>query len=281
MRALVSLLIILCFSVHCSKRQDQSVSERVELAYSYIDQNKPEKAIALLEGSDPEDERVQLALASAYAHRGGISVGSFLLVAENLWGAPELDRQRAEERYLEVLKYLKSQNSSPELIELVGTFYRSVGGVIAWERRFSSLPDINAEGADNLKQAISQLDLLKTIKPSTALYRGFLRLVLFKYRLFNDGYIRRDVCWMTAVQFVVALETMVEDLITMMRDFQLGLPKHLEAVAKALVDLQKGQVELRKAVYQGLDAMDGRFLLMLWTAESILDEFVPKDKACR
>lgn len=152
-----------------------SADDSLDEGYKYIDQGDYDQAISKLEILAQKDPRpaVKVALASAYAARGGIRV-------ENYWGfAIGFENPLVTEPPI---------STSARLVGVRGLNAREVqalGGIIhtmaVWERykeRVDAIPVVEGKALWDLKAAVRVLRAVET--PGGRLYRAILNLILFK-----------------------------------------------------------------------------------------------------
>lgn len=171
--ALGALVFVLLFS-GCQRDRLESSGSPLDESYKLIDKGNYNQAISKLQELSVRDFRpqVKIALASAYAARGGVRVTQYwgFVVGFKAPLVPASSLQR-------ITVQNKAGINPQELKALEGL----VNALAVWERyqeRVDSIPVVSGQALGDLKIAVETLTLVQT--PGGRLYRGILNLILFK-----------------------------------------------------------------------------------------------------
>ncbi|WP_413288507.1 hypothetical protein [Bdellovibrio sp. HCB337] len=180
--ALGALAILLMFS-GCQKDRNEAPRDPLDENYKLIDKGDYGQAIQKLQELAVQDPRpqVKVALASAYAARGGIRV-------EQYWGfvvgfkaplvpAESLKMTGTAESLQKIAKQAKGDIDPRDMKALGGL----VNTLAVWDRykdRVDSIPVVQGQALVDLKIAVDTLSMVQT--PGGRLYRAILNLILFK-----------------------------------------------------------------------------------------------------
>ena len=146
--------------------------DEVTRASYLIEQKQYSEAIYILSERTrryPGDVRARVILASAYAARAGVSLSSYLDFARELgkWG--QIDRILPEENDDD---FLQSMTKAAVRVQLM-------------IRAFDSIPAPSSlAGMEDIRKATAVLDEAGELKGGPSLYRGLLRIMVFKQDLF-------------------------------------------------------------------------------------------------
>jgi len=177
--ALISLLLV----TSCQKDRIEANRDPLDENYKLIDRGDYSQAIEKLQILSRKDRRpqVRVALASAYAARGGIKV-------EQYWGfvvgfkaplvSPENMNLNASVDSLQRIAKQTKGDIDPRDMRALGGL---VNALAVWDRykeRVDSIPVVRDGAKEDLKVAVEILNDVQT--PGGRLYRGILNLVLFK-----------------------------------------------------------------------------------------------------
>jgi hypothetical protein len=184
--ALVSLLLFCA----CQKDRAEAGRDPLDENYELIDRGDCSQAIQNLQELSLMDSRpaVRVALASAYAARGGIRIESY-------WGfiigfaAPLIppDSIPVNGGIVGLQKFAKQTKGNIGPLEV-----KALGGIMSamtvWDRykdRVDAIPVVSGQALIDLRLAIDALGMDKT--PGGRLYRGILNLILFKSHITAAG----------------------------------------------------------------------------------------------
>jgi hypothetical protein len=177
--AIVSLMLV----TGCQKDRAEATRDPLDENYKLIDRGDYSQAIEKLQILSRKDRRpqVRLALASAFAARGGIRV-------EQYWGfvvgfkaplvTPESRGLNASVESLQRIAKQAKGDLDPRDMKALGGL---VNALAVWDRykeRVDSIPVVRGAAKEDLKIAVETLNEVQT--PGGRLYRGILNLVLFK-----------------------------------------------------------------------------------------------------
>lgn len=184
--ALAAFIGILLLLVSCQKDRAAVFKDPLDEGYQLIDSGNYSQAIEHLQELSQRDFRpqVRVALASAYAARGGIRVGQY-------WGfvvgfkAPlvtleSLKVNSSVESVQKISQQLKG-NLDPRDLKALGDI---VNVLVLWERykdRVEAIPIVSGSAQADVQSAVEILTSVST--PGGRLYRAILNLILFKSHL--------------------------------------------------------------------------------------------------
>jgi len=167
----------------CQKDKAEPLCDPLDAKYKLIDRGEYNQAISELQELSVKDARpaVKVALASAYAARGGIRV-------EDYWGfvigfdAPlvppgTIPGNATIESIQKIAKQAKG-DMDPRDVRALGNL---VNAMAVWERykdRVDAIPVVSGQALVDLTEAVKVLTAVET--PGGHLYRAILNLILFK-----------------------------------------------------------------------------------------------------
>ncbi|MBS1971008.1 MAG: hypothetical protein JSU04_11910 [Bdellovibrionales bacterium] len=183
MKLALGVLTVLLVSGGCQRDKTEPDRDPLDANYQLIDKGDYDGAIRELQKLALEDQRpsVKVALASAYAARGGIRV-------ENYWGfvigfdAPlvppdSIPTNATIESLQKIAKQAKGDIDPRDLNALGGI----VNALSVWERykdRVDAIPVVTGAALADVQIAAETLKTVQT--PGGRLYRAILNLILFK-----------------------------------------------------------------------------------------------------
>lgn len=188
----IVLVLTLSFLVSACSSKEQELKEGDVLLTSYrlIDEQRTDEAISLLElelKKNQGDYDLQVALASAYAHKGGFKIQKLMPAFKSADEIKKLAKERKKQQKPSTEKPKKEE------IQLTGSdrTTRDISDLLVKASKFvniyTSIPSITVEEAVYLNHAIYLLDELKSsILPPEALYRAVLRIVQLKHLIAKD-----------------------------------------------------------------------------------------------
>lgn len=180
--ALGALVLLLLFS-GCQKNRTEVRKDPLDESYKLIDKGNYGQAIQKLQELSMRDPRpqVRVALASAYAARGGVRV-------EQYWGfvvgfkaplvpAESLKMSGTSESLQKIAKQAKGDIDPRDMKALGGL----INTLAVWDRykdRVDAIPVVKDQALLDLQTAVNTLASVQT--PGSRLYRSILNLILFK-----------------------------------------------------------------------------------------------------
>lgn len=180
--ALGALLSLLLFS-GCQKDRTEATRDPLDENYKLIDKGDYSQAIQKLQELSVKDLRpqVRVALASAYAARGGVRV-------EQYWGfvvgfkaplvsADSLKMTSSVESLQRIAKQAKG-DLDPRDMKALGGLVNALAVWDHYKERVDSIPVVQGQALLDLKVAVDTLSTVNT--PGGRLYRAILNLILFK-----------------------------------------------------------------------------------------------------
>lgn len=199
----ISVIFLCLFIVSCdSQKERHEQRDPLQDAYRMIDRNEPSAAIDYLQALQKKDHRseVKMALASAYAARGGIRVEDYwgfaigfkapVLNIDKIEATPEMDRLR------KILNQMNGQLDSAQMNSL-GGLVRALAAFEIYKERIHSIPTIDQDKRADVIQAISVLNEVPT--RGGKLYRSILQLMIIKTQL-SEGFQSWDLIQRQAEQ---------------------------------------------------------------------------------
>ncbi len=179
---LLSLLLFVAVSLSCSRTQKRPVEEPTVTAYKLIDDNRSAEAILILEEEKklrPDDPKLLIALASAYAAYGGLDLPALIPTIES-----QFIKKNVKGLALNY-KAAKKIAGSGETSAVTDAWVAMIRLVSAAVESFSHLPKIS-----KISYVYQALDTINAIKDKTRghyLYSATLRMVLFKNELVDHS----------------------------------------------------------------------------------------------
>ncbi|NCN40775.1 hypothetical protein GW916_05940 [bacterium] len=170
----------------CSKNQSTDLnSEDVILkSYMLIDSQRTDEAIDVLEielSKNPGNQKVRSALASAYAHKGGIRVQKLVSAVAKVEALSDLS-----EAVLGRDEGISLSENIDKIALSTAKIFSHFSNVFAL---YESIPTVTKDESIYVSHAISLLDEIgDSIPQEDALYRAILSIVLFKH-LFSENLI--------------------------------------------------------------------------------------------
>lgn len=173
---LISLLVLSC----AEKEVVQNEQTTLE-AYRLIDSNRTLEAIELLESrleNDPNNYEFKVALSSAYAHLAGFKIAKLVPIITSAENLQKVLKQKKIDDEADQIPTLRDGEPKEKKIKKSSW----ISQVAAFSEVYQSIPDFRTK-ADQvfLSYAIRLLDDLgENVKPSEAIYKVALRIVLIK-----------------------------------------------------------------------------------------------------
>ncbi len=179
----LGVLTVLLVSGGCQRNKTEPVHDPLDTNYKLIDKGDYDGAIRELQRLSLADPRpaVKVALASAYAARGGIRV-------ENYWGfvigfdaplvPPDSIPENATVESLQKIAKQARGDIDPRDLNALGGIVKSLS---VWERykdRVDAIPVVSGAALADVQVAAETLKAVQT--PGGRLYRAILNLILFK-----------------------------------------------------------------------------------------------------
>lgn len=180
-RNFIAVILFLLFILlqGCNQSKNKNQQDPILKSYQLIDEQRTDEAISLLEGEilkSPEDVKLNITLASAYAHKAGVKlqklVGIVLQIKKSIENRKKIKREKEKAG----TTLAKSSKGFSELLIKINSFIDV----------FESIPNIDQKDSVYLKHAIFLLSSLGNKLPKKEyLYKAILEVILFKYTL-ND-----------------------------------------------------------------------------------------------
>ena len=193
-----------------------------------IDQGRYDEAIYVLNSqlTRPQaDTKSRLLLASAYAGRAGVKMREFMQVARTWTDAAsetELATEKTMTSLFEGMRRQAKSRTEKDLVSLFEGLYRNTIIITKAVVGFSQIPALtDTNQLQDIQRAVETLQS-PDIMGGGALYRGLLRLIIFK----NDIIVRKDQAFLQSCQLDVErlrlyLDQTQRALLEIMADFAL------------------------------------------------------------
>lgn len=170
---------VLLLATACSNKGRPRATDVVSRAYQMIDAQQPNEAIRLLEKSlrdDPRNRDYKVVLASAYAHRAGFKVQKLVPILKK---AQDFQRLQGE------TPTAGSDATTGQKVKALAFDAKSlISKAGALHDVFASIPAVEVDQIPDLGHAIDLLgELGPDLRPSEAIYRVVLEIILFKHYL--------------------------------------------------------------------------------------------------
>lgn len=260
----IAAILILALFTGCQKKNNEHSDSALVTAYKLIDDKREDEAIYLLEQELARAKSdsayaitVQVAMASAYAHKAGFKVQKF---------ASLLSVSKSKLDFS--VKPAVRNNGKTAKAEAVDVMIRSVGILISSFRvimdYYTAIPTVKPEDEVYLNYAIRIMDNLgDRLTPGQSLYRAILKVVFLKNYLaahvFDDGLaVNLDIqaCDVDFKKIKESLEKTTQVSISIIDD-----------IAKAQPSKAEGMSHLRKQLGNSLTD-----LTLVASSASLLDE---------
>lgn len=170
----------------CGQKSKHQADPVVE-SYRLIDDDRADEAIASLENLLTQEQDIEklktikLALASAYAHKAGVRVQNLVKMLKQVGPLEKLEKSRKEQNLQSEPENMNELQLLDYRISKFALSLRSASAVVDF---YNSIPILESkEHISYLKNAISILEDIADIKPEDALYRGILRIIIFKQQI--------------------------------------------------------------------------------------------------
>ena len=243
MRSLHGSLFFVLFGLllllGCSTEKTPSNSE-VDRAIYLIDVGQKSEAIYVMTSylqRYPQDQRARLVLASAYASRLGLNLAQFAALAQSI---TQWNRESAA---------AKRTDGDPDLDALNSVFQKLYGIT----RFIKTIPTIyTPEQKTDLETAIAVLGGNAPIYGGSSLYRGSLKIVLFKENLLHGSptsVARKKKCAPVSGDVAKWLQAIQQDLVQALYDLAFGLSDQ---------NVQARMVAFGQALDQAIALLSGR-----------------------
>lgn len=182
---MVLLVICLGFIVSCGQ-SDRPQTTSYDQANEQIEQGNYGTAATLMEDElrkNPGDRRARTILASSYAARAGLSIRSYVDLIEEITDSNDQSNQRMSTAFSHLYSRAKS-NQEKDLIQVLSDFNKALWQVTDVMIKFEKIPRIQTEEQyKDVQKALEILNAKSVRDGGPAIYRGLLRIVLFRYHL--------------------------------------------------------------------------------------------------
>lgn len=181
------VLLVLClgFIVSCGGN-DRPQTTSYDQANEQIEQGNYGSAATLMEDElrkNPGDRRARTILASAYAARAGLSIRSYVDLIQEITDSNDKGNQRMSDAFGRLSSKAKSDQEK-DLLQVLTDFNRALWQVTDVLIKFEKIPRIETEEQyKDVQKALNILNAKSVREGGPAIYRGLLRIVLFRYHL--------------------------------------------------------------------------------------------------
>lgn len=253
------IILLLFFSLSCTRHEKSSIENRFQKIQQKVDRREYTEAEAELQAilaQEPENERARVILASISVHKAGITLKEYFSL-EKLSHLSEVPQTKfIQVENLEKLKIAKNSDFAKAL-----TFLKQVDQVAARVqeiiKKFNQIPEVDEEGLEHLRVALVELNKVKNISDGNALYRGVIKLFYFK-TLWSRGeflhFGEKQFCSLKLIEIQNILESFQTFTVGMVLDISRGFPKNREEIEKQARAVQTGFVEAQKFIGSISDA---------------------------
>lgn len=177
------LLISVLMLAGCQNDSTEALRDPLDRGYQLIDRGEYSQAVRELQELSRNDLRpaVKVALASAYAARGGVRVSDywgFVIGFDAPLVAPGTLPTNATIDSLQKIAKQAKGDIDPRDVKALGGI---VNALAVWERykdRVDAIPVVSGAALQDVKVAVETLSQVQT--PGGRLYRAILNLILFK-----------------------------------------------------------------------------------------------------
>ncbi|MEZ0391108.1 MAG: hypothetical protein ACAH59_02760 [Pseudobdellovibrionaceae bacterium] len=254
------VLFLFCLALlSCVRHEKPNLEDRYQVIQSKIDQKEYDQAeselVSILE-KDPQNERARMILASVSVHRAGITLKDYFLLESlsHLEDDPSIEVLKLNE--LEKLK-LPTDTGSQKALEFLKQISHVAGRAVEISNKFEQVTLVSEDGANQLYQALNEMEKIKTPQSGNALYRGVIKLFYFKYLWENGKFLKfgnRQFCLEKINSLSVRLEGFHRFTLGMVRDVSQGFPKSQSEFETQIQNLDRGFLDARKFLVQVKDA---------------------------
>jgi|GEM_PF-6239375 hypothetical protein len=169
-------------------------TERTPSAYDqaneYIEEGNFESAMVLMRDQlrkNPQDQKARVILASAHAARAGLYVTSYVDLAQDLVDSAQGKEDAYKQRGRVVFERLRARaqgQGEKNLIDTLDDFNQALWSISDVMIKFEKIPEIEKDGQyQDVVAAVRVLNEDHGLYGGPQVYRGVLRLVLFRYHL--------------------------------------------------------------------------------------------------
>jgi hypothetical protein len=256
-------------SISCAKESGANVEAEtaaIDEAQYWIDQNDPDRAIAILSPMltetpvSAEQERVRLVLASAYVSRSGVDLAKLVQALKRVRKFSAQVGGTLSDVESKVIRYINANpklGANKETILIVQQAYRGILTVIETIELLEQLPLAIPERQPDLKYAIGLLQTnSETFSSGAYLYRGILKFIDLQMNIRARVYFRNlRLCQLSQETFFFNLKILEADFVGVLQDLEVGLsqPKDQTKIKNFRV---KAQTELQKVYDQPLNEQE-------------------------
>jgi hypothetical protein len=226
-------LFIFCvtvFALACNRHETPTEVDQFTLIQKQIDQKEyasAEMALTKILEQDPHNERARVTLASVSISKAGLTLKSFLAL-KTLAQAPATHSKSILELKGIPRSKIPESSSLGKAIDLLDQFLDASAQVEDISSKFEQIPVVSDEEAQLLKTAIQELDKIAQPQPGHAIYRGLVKIYLFKYHWKNGYFFPRvefKLCNLRLIEVANRMDNLQKNLVSLLRDLSQGFPK--------------------------------------------------------
>lgn len=263
--------IFVCMAVlwttACAKKDSEQELSRTEQARLHIQNQEYQEAEKLLldEKVEKNGDVEKTLLASIYVHQAGISISHYFKFEQ-------IFKDDGEEQQVELglpTQLLGLESSKNPYLKILLDFFKGVDQILRSTRTLSnkiqSIPKVSQSEYQNLQKAESVLGDLESPTKGQFLFRGIVRLVMFRYMLENGMFFEgsdQDLCASKLIEFQNSVVSFKSYISKMLDDVAGGLPKDASKIA-----------EISKQINQDLGQVES-VITKFWTLNSSLQDSI-------
>ena len=228
-KTLILPIFLLGILVGCGG-SDRPQTSSHDQANEQIEQGNYGSAMVLMEdelAKNPADRKARMILASAYAARAGLSIRSYVDLIQEIVDSNDHSNQRTANAF----KHLRSRaktSSEKDLIQVLADFNKALWQVTDVLIKFEKIPRIETkEQYKDVQKALEILNARSVREGGPAIYRGLLRVVIFRYHL--DHYYKFPEvknCHVEMTELYGKVSQFRKEISYVLEDFVLGSQEH-------------------------------------------------------
>lgn len=231
-----ALILAAWLATGCAKGEDRQLSD-YDQANEYIENGNYQSAILLMDDRtrvQPQDRKARVILASAYAAKAGIFIRSYMDLAQEIVDTNQAKDSIYDQRGRVVFEKLRNSSDSKgqkDLIDTLAEFNKALWQVSDLIVKFDKIPTITTkEQYSDVRKAVEVLSTDVTPSGGPAIYRGLLRLVLFRYHM-NFYYRLPEIknCEVDVGDLYKKISQLRKEISTVLQDFQVGVSSSKQA----------------------------------------------------
>lgn len=177
--------------------------------------------------SNPADDEARVTLASAYVHRAGVRIQDYFVLETMFREKTRENFQAIDLAFLNKVKF-KSNTALARIFDFLKLLNQIVRSSTEISEKFNAIPDLSEPGAQDVKIALDQLELLQKPKDGMVLFRGAVKLMNFKHNWTTGKFIEfgdSRLCRSLLQDLVRGLGRLRVSTVSMIEDVAVGFPK--------------------------------------------------------